>query len=197
MADVGTVMAWAGPVSTIPSNWLVCDGRSLDRTNPRYTALFNAIGSSWGGDGVNAFNLPDLRGYFLRGVDAGASRDPDRDNRAACNLGGHIGNQVGSVQLDQFQDHSHAVTGNIAGSNHTHDADGGSDKWNCDPPSGYVVVQGPNSGSHGAETRPKNAYVHWIICFAANPVAQRRSPSRRSRVRQQAVPTATTKAKAT
>src|ERR1051326_3150408 len=86
---LGTVIAYSG--NFVPNltkweedhGWLLCDGRMLDRTeqNQKYQPLFDAIGSSWGGDGANKFNLPDLQGYFLRGVDGNAGRDPDRTTR--------------------------------------------------------------------------------------------------------------------
>lgn len=62
--------------STAPAGWLKANGAEISRTV--YQALFNAIGTTFGaGNGVDTFNLPDLRGEFLRawddarGVDAG------------------------------------------------------------------------------------------------------------------------------
>ena len=43
---VGTVVAYAGPISTIPAGWLVCDGRRVSRTQSG--SLFVAIGTSLG-----------------------------------------------------------------------------------------------------------------------------------------------------
>ena len=63
--------------STPPTGWLECDGSAISRTT--YSALFAAIGTTWGvGDGSTTFNIPDLRGYHLRGWDNGAGRDPGR-----------------------------------------------------------------------------------------------------------------------
>jgi microcystin-dependent protein len=62
--------------SIAPSGWLKCNGAAINRTS--YANLFAAIGESWGiGDGASTFNIPDLRGEFVRvwddskGVDAG------------------------------------------------------------------------------------------------------------------------------
>ena len=64
--------------------------------------LFAAIGTAWGSPSSKRFNLPDLRGLFLRGVDAGSGRDPDVNKRQASKPGGNdIG--VGSVQDDSVQ----------------------------------------------------------------------------------------------
>jgi microcystin-dependent protein len=43
-----------------PQGWAVCDGSS--RPIAEYEALFNLIGTTYGGDGQATFNLPDLRG---------------------------------------------------------------------------------------------------------------------------------------
>jgi microcystin-dependent protein len=170
---VGTVVAFAGPVASIPADWMVCDGRRMSRNV--HPALFRAIGTTWGGDGAPTFFLPDLRGMFLRGVDkdqSGAAtnpaRDPGRDQRTAPRApepaAGNQQNNVGSVQMDQFQDHGHVITADktIAGSNNTRDAEEGGDKSNTFPPVNLTVGQ-PNSGRHGEETRPRNAYVYYII----------------------------------
>jgi microcystin-dependent protein len=128
MADkhppIGTVMAFAG--NFLPNlqaweddkGWLLCDGRLLDRTasNNKFQPLFDVIGSSWGGDGANRFNVPDLRGHFLRGVSAETNRDPNANERTQIKPGGHAGNDVGSVQLDMIQSHKHNDSG------HTHSA---------------------------------------------------------------------------
>ncbi|MEI6827671.1 MAG: tail fiber protein [Desulfuromonadales bacterium] len=46
--------------NTIPEGWVPCDGQSLNIR--QYTALFSLLRTTFGGDGVNTFNLPDLRG---------------------------------------------------------------------------------------------------------------------------------------
>lgn len=43
-----------------PANFLPCDGRTVRVSD--YQALFSLIGTTYGGDGVSSFNLPDLRG---------------------------------------------------------------------------------------------------------------------------------------
>ena len=63
---IGTVTMFAGDV--IPSEWILCDGRSISRTT--YSSLFNVIGTLYGvGDHVRTFNLPDFRGRFPLGLD--------------------------------------------------------------------------------------------------------------------------------
>lgn len=51
----GVVKHYAG--ATAPAGWLVCAGQAVSRTE--YSALFAAIGTTWGaGDGTTTFNLP-------------------------------------------------------------------------------------------------------------------------------------------
>jgi phage-related tail fiber protein len=63
--------------NTAPSGWLKANGAAVSRTT--YAALFAAIGTTFGpGDGSTTFNLPDLRGEFLRGWDDGRGVDAGR-----------------------------------------------------------------------------------------------------------------------
>jgi phage-related tail fiber protein len=71
----GAVMVFA--MNSVPSGYLACNGTAVSRST--YAALFSAIGTTWGaGDGSTTFNLPDLRGEFVRGFDAGRGADPGR-----------------------------------------------------------------------------------------------------------------------
>jgi Microcystin-dependent protein len=61
----GTIYAYGG--TTVPTDFLLCDGSAVSRTT--YAELFSAISTTWGvGDGSTTFNVPDLRGMFLRGA---------------------------------------------------------------------------------------------------------------------------------
>ena len=64
-APVGTIQAYGG--ATAPTGWMLCQGQAISRTT--YAELFAVIGTSFGtGDGSTTFNIPDLRGEFLRGA---------------------------------------------------------------------------------------------------------------------------------
>lgn len=70
------LVAWYA-VDTPPVGFLECNGAAVSRTT--YNLLFSAIGTQWGaGDSSTTFNLPDLRGYFLRAWDDGANVDTGR-----------------------------------------------------------------------------------------------------------------------
>jgi len=55
---VGEILLFAG--SYAMNGWLVCDGQAYGVTD--YPDLFDLIGFSYGGNGVNTFAVPDLRG---------------------------------------------------------------------------------------------------------------------------------------
>ncbi|WP_273782878.1 phage tail protein [Bartonella sp. ML69XJBT] len=79
-------------MQAIPNGWLLCDGSAYSRSY--YSDLFAAIGTTWGsGDGYRTFNIPDLRGMFLRGFDDGRNID--------------TGRSFASVQQDLIQSHQH------------------------------------------------------------------------------------------
>ncbi|MHA6887223.1 phage tail-collar fiber domain-containing protein [Ralstonia pseudosolanacearum] len=65
------------PTQVAPGGWLKANGAAVSRTT--YDRLHAVIGTQFGaGDGVNTFNLPDLRGEFLRGWDDGRGIDSGR-----------------------------------------------------------------------------------------------------------------------
>ena len=88
----GAVMHFA--MNSVPTGWLRANGAAVSRTT--FAALFNAIGTTYGaGDGSTTFNLPDLRGEFLRGWDDGRGVDSGR--------------AFGSAQAGEIQSHTHVV----------------------------------------------------------------------------------------
>lgn len=171
---VGTIMAFAG--GAVPAGYLLADGTAVSRTT--YADLFAAIGTTWGsGDGSTTFNLPDLRGRFLRGVDFGAGNDPDAAARSNIIGGGNTGDNVGSYQNDATARPNTNFTTNTTG-DHNHSF-GGFTNINSGSTSYFFQENGNqtvnlstgNAGNHSHsitgggdnETRPINAYVQYII----------------------------------
>ena len=153
----GSIVAYAGNPATVPTGWLLCDGSSLVRTT--YPGLFAAIGTSWGApDGVN-FNIPDLRGRFLRGTSGTSTNDPDCATRGVPSGSLVSGcNAVGTFQADALASHSHTTTVQGASTNpgpQTASITTGFDQ-------GQRVTL-PSNPSGGAESRPKNVAVAYII----------------------------------
>lgn len=181
----GTLIAFGGPLSQTnaqllaDAGWLYCDGSSYRRTD--YPLLYAAIGNNYGGAALN-FNVPDLRGRFLRGTDHGAGRDPDASTRTASALGGNSGDAVGSAQASatglpwipfvtsEQPDHSHTVSNQPISDGHT--AKGASGpastdamEWTSDssdtdedPAHDHTINSGGDS-----ESRPDNIYLMWFI----------------------------------
>lgn len=156
----GTILPFGG--ATAPSGWLLCDGSAISRST--YAALFSAISTAWGyGDNSTTFNLPDMRGRFPRGRDAGIARDPDRASRTASNTGGNTGDAVGSVQGHNYGSHGHpfySYVGPGPGSS-------GAGLVSQNQASDVTYASGAGlpsvQSSGGNETRPINANVNYII----------------------------------
>ena len=134
-----------------PEGWLICDGSTLNALQDvMYRSLYDAIGTTWGGTGENDFQIPDLRGQFLRGVDAGAGNDPDASSRSG-------GDSVSSTQSDEIKSHSHPAGNVNYGTNHwvsgVDFAGGGQSLW---------FRTGTDGGN---ETRPKNVAVLYCIKY--------------------------------
>lgn len=90
---------------TPPPGWLKANGAAVSRT--AYTNLFTAISTLWGGgDGSTTFNVPDLRGEFLRGWDDGRGADPGRG--------------VATWQGSQNLIHSHGASAFVSDPGHAH-----------------------------------------------------------------------------
>lgn len=181
-APPGTIVAFGGDV--VPDGWILCDGRPLSRNV--YPRLFEAIGSSWGNasddnDQATDFRAPDFRGLFLRGVDASplmgpANRDPDRTARGKMwqDGGGNSGNTVGSIQADSFQGHHHLTRYSSRYSGYGNLGSGWESNFAPDEQDAMTrvpfVVEAVSDGVNGSprvspETRPKNAYVQYIIKY--------------------------------
>lgn len=141
----GTVQTWAS--ANIPAGWLKCNGAAISRT--LYAALFNEIGTTYGiGDGNSTFNLPDMRGEFLRGLDDGRGVDSGRT--------------LGSAQTDDFKSHTHTIS-NIGYGPFT---DGQFDARSQVAYGGEMNLGTPTSNaSGGTETRPRNRAMHFIIKY--------------------------------
>lgn len=63
-SPIGSILPYGG--TTAPSGWMICNGASLLRTD--YAELFAIIGTAFGSADSTHFNIPDLRGEFLRGA---------------------------------------------------------------------------------------------------------------------------------
>lgn len=136
----GIVAAFAA--NSPPTGWLECDGSTISRTT--YAALFAVIGTTFGsGDGSTTFEIPDLRGEFIRGWDNGRGVDGSR--------------AFGSAQSDELKSHVH----------------GGVRRASTDSGGVNAIAgtSTPNTSSletnatGGSETRPRNIALMFCIKY--------------------------------
>lgn len=155
---VGSIIIWAGDLGDLPTNWRECNGKSLKKAD--YAELYGTLGELWVkdlGGNTDFFNIPDLRGLFLRGVNgerADDFKDPDwQQRRRQIPTSSASVNAPGSLQKSQFMSHAHFV------------ASGGGSSGPREALSVDTRVNGhtETKTSGGNETRPNNAYVYFII----------------------------------
>ncbi len=171
IVKTGTILAW--PHATVPSGWLECDGSAISRTT--YAELFAAISTTYGvGDGSTTFNIPDLRGRFLRGYDSTATVDVDAASRTDRG-DGTTGNSVGTKQADATEAHVHTQTGQQPTFTYTPNTANmtgvGTSFVSALAASGLGssiettadASPGDTASTGGSETRPVNTTVKWII----------------------------------
>lgn len=158
-SPAGIIAPFAG--TSAPSGWLACQGQAISRST--YATLFTAIGTTWGsGDGSTTFNLPDLRGMFLRGTGTNATGSSS----------GAVGPSVGTYAADTYLNHSHAVTD----PGHAHTVPSYVSTGLSAGGTSYAVGTGTTSSSTnttgltvntsttgGTETKPKNYGILYII----------------------------------
>jgi microcystin-dependent protein len=131
--------------ATCPEGRLLCDGSAISRTD--YAALYGMLGTVFGsGDGSTTFNLPDLRGEFIRGLDGGRGID--------------AGRAFASFQDHQLQDHTHSGVWPNPNTTGGYTYYNGAYATNTNSLSGGVAT-----GNHGAETRPRNVALLPTIKF--------------------------------
>lgn len=147
---IGSFFAMA--VGTVPYGYLECNGAAISRTS--YADLFAIIGTAYGvGDGVSTFNLPDMRGEFLRFWDHGRGVDSGR--------------AIASTQADETESHTHAIA--ISGGTHGEIVDAfgtGTASRNGRTFNSSVVTtntQVLTKATGGSETRPRNVAMMGII----------------------------------
>jgi microcystin-dependent protein len=126
LVPTGAIMAFG--MNSVPTGWLECNGQSTTG----YTALAALVGA----------NVPDLRGYFVRGT--------------GTNSDGTVSGAFGAKQTDEFKSHNHniSVLGIVGGTN-----PGVQDAIQNSTQS-YTTT---NTG--GTETRPRNIALLYCIKY--------------------------------
>ena len=159
----GSIFTFAS--TTVPSGYLECNGAAVSRST--YATLFATISTTFGvGDGSSTFNLPDLRGQFVRGWANNATGTGDD------------GRSFASSQADQNKTHGHTAsvtdpghkhvtkghgTQDDGGSNLTGSTSGGTSSTSMNDANTGISVSVASDG--GAEVRVKNIALMYVIKF--------------------------------
>tara|TARA_R110002012_G_scaffold22056_2_gene77004 strand:+ start:4581 stop:5678 length:1098 start_codon:yes stop_codon:yes gene_type:complete len=121
--------------STAPTGYIKANGAAISRST--FSVLFAAIGTQYGvGDGSTTFNVPDLRGEFLRGLDDSRGVDSGRT----------LGSAQGSANLS----HDHTFTGTTSTiGNHVHSYTAATFQNDSDESGLTNVAQGTTTANTG------------------------------------------------
>jgi len=138
-----------------PSGWAFCDGSLLSIS--QNSALFNLIGTTYGGDGQNTFALPNLSG-----------RIPIHQGNSFV-VGESGGTEAVMLTLDELPAHSHALAAHSAEGNLPSPAQGvwaksWLEQFSTSPPSATMAPSLQNSGLDQAHNNmPTFQVVNFII----------------------------------
>jgi microcystin-dependent protein len=153
---------WLTHNQRIPDGCVEADGRAIGRTT--YSDYYALVGNTYGaGDGSTTFNVPDMRGMFMRGWDHGRGYD--------------VGRAFGTAQGHAMQatSHSHTLDGRIMvgsittsgmntgitpGAAYTNVGEIGDSTWM----SGNPGISSPATVGNDTETRPRNLAFLPVVC---------------------------------
>jgi microcystin-dependent protein len=101
---VGEIRMFAGNFN--PAGWMLCQGQQLPISE--YETLFNLIGTTYGGDGQNNFNLPNLQSRVP--VHMGSS-----PSLGTYTIGEAAGVEKVTLTTQQIPTHNHIVNATNSG----------------------------------------------------------------------------------
>ena len=189
---VGMISIHAG--ATAPTGWLLCQGQAVSRTT--YSGLFGVVSTTYGsGDGSTTFNIPNLKGKVVVGIDAAQSQFDTRGETGGSMTHQHAASNSGNTSIahnhsinppatnsSNHDGHNHNITG------HTHNTTDHSHSVNP-PPTGTTSAGGhshstggPNStgtaatgntrnyatGGHGHNTSNTGSHSHTVNIATLN-----------------------------
>jgi len=112
---IGVVKVFAGLFA--PVNYLNCDGSLLSINQNQ--ALFAILGTTYGGDGVQTFGLPDLRANAPIGI---TGTGPAPQPPLAVNQGQKGGVSSVSITVNNLPSHTHVASLNVNSGNSVNSA---------------------------------------------------------------------------
>lgn len=162
---LGEIRAFA--IGFAPKNWAQCNGQLLPVA--QNTALFSLLGTTYGGNGVSTFALPDLRSRTSVGIDATAF------NGIQYQIGANGGLENVALTPAQMPAHNHMFacnngnTGNVNPANGNYYANtsaaGNYYKAAASPPPGMLALEGSTLSSVGTSTAHSNLQPTAVLEF--------------------------------
>jgi microcystin-dependent protein len=147
-----------------PYGWAFCDGSTIAISDN--TALYNLIGTTYGGNGQTTFNLPDLRGRvpIHQGTDQMGN---------TYVLGGIAGTENVTLNINQMPQHNHTFAASLNGA--TASTPSGNLTAQVDPPLIYRPIApaealAPQAVQNSGGSQPHTNVqpflcVNFIICL--------------------------------
>jgi len=113
LAPAASAQRFLGSISLVGFNFApegahFCDGSLLPIS--QYDALFNLIGTTYGGDGQNTFALPDLRGRMAVGMGQAPGLSPYIIGQAG-------GTEMVTLNVNQIPSHTHQAVASTSPGN--------------------------------------------------------------------------------
>lgn len=99
---MATIMLFAADFA--PKSWALCNGQILNIAQNQ--ALFSLLGTTYGGNGIQTFGLPDFRGRAAIGVGQGAGR-------SNYVLGQKAGAASVTLSISNLAAHTHPTTATL------------------------------------------------------------------------------------
>lgn len=156
-----------------PKNWAFCNGQILPIAQNQ--ALFSLLGTTYGGNGVNTFALPNMQSRVATGTGTG-------NGLSTVTLGEMSGTETVTLTINNMPSHTHNGTLNVTpkGGNSADDANS-IGNWPGQVTNGYAAtptpatfMQGPNvisstigtsGGNQPFEILQPYLVLNFVICM--------------------------------
>lgn len=167
-AYLGEIRIFTGNYA--PRNWALCNGQILNVSD--YQALYSLLGTTYGGNGVSTFALPDMRGRLPmhQGTGPGLTQRP---------LGQRTGLETVALTEDQLPAHNHPMQASTSAPDQ-YDAvgnmlatGGAVNTYVENPPANRIKdfaaqAIGYTGGGEAHENRMPFLCMHFIICIVGS-----------------------------